>query len=95
MKPTVVMPVIDIVTEAFTEADCDPENAIALARRWIVIGGRDGLSEDEFKRLVVDIIWDMYGMLVLRDGKPVWRNGMLVLRDGKPVWRNGKVLVKD
>jgi hypothetical protein len=84
MKPTVVMPVVDVVTEAFTEANCDPEKAIALARKWIVIGGRDGLTEDEFKRLVVDIIWDMYGMLVLRDGKPVWRNGKVLVKGECP-----------
>jgi hypothetical protein len=81
MKPTVVMPAVDIVTEAFIEADCDPEKAIALARKWIVIGGREGLTEKQFKRLVVDIIWDMYGMLIIRNGKPVWRNGKVLVKD--------------
>jgi hypothetical protein len=53
----------DLALEAFAKAKGDPEAAIALAREWIIVGGSDGITEAEFKRLVLDRIWDLYGQL--------------------------------
>ena len=47
-----------LALEAFVEADGDPEKAIALAREWLMVGP-DGMTEAEFKQLIVDRIWDL------------------------------------
>lgn len=54
---------IDIGLEAFDKADGDPERAIGIARKWVVTGGREGMTEAEFKRLIVNRIWELRGEL--------------------------------
>jgi hypothetical protein len=49
-----------VVFTCLTRAKGDPDKAIKLARKCVVIG-KDGVPESEVKRLVIDRIWDIVG----------------------------------
>ena len=56
-----------IIERALNEGGGDPEKAIALARTWVIIGGPEGTSEENFERIIAEPI----RMAALKpEGKP-------------------------